>query len=210
MTMHRSFLKLAALTLAISAALPAQADSTVTTVTKTKHNYVYYRDHDIYFAPESKTYYWQADGKWQSGSALPENHRTYVTSGGVTVELDTDRPYDRHDWVVSKYKNARPGDATTTERTVATSADGSSTTTTTTTTQRKYVYYGEHDIYFAPESKTYYWQADGKWVSGAELPMERRSYITSGGVTIELDTDRPYTRHEYVVAKYRTNGRKDD
>ena len=133
--MHRTILKLAALTLAISAALPALADSTVTTVTKTKHNYVYYRDHDIYFAPESKTYYWQADGRWQQGAALPANQQTYVTSGGVTVELDTDRPYDRHDWVVSKYKNASPGDTTTTERTVATSADGSSSTTTTTTTQ---------------------------------------------------------------------------
>lgn len=39
--------------------------------------------------------------------------------------------------------------------------------------------------------------------------MDRRSYITSGGVTIELDTDRPYTRHEYVLAKYK-HDRKDD
>ena len=210
MNMNRSFLKLAALTLAISAALPAMADSTVTTTTKTKHSYVYYRDHDIYFAPESKTYYWQADGRWTSGSELPMDHRTYVKTGGVTVELDTDRPYDRHDWVVSKYKTSSPGDTTTTERTVAANRDGS-TTTTTTTTQQKYVYYGDHDIYFAPERKTYYWQADGKWVSGAELPMDRRSYITSGGVTIELDTDRPYTRHEYVLAKYKNkHDRKDD
>ena len=96
---------------------------------------------------------------------------------------------------------------------VAQTAEETTQTTTTTTTvekgPHKYIYYGDHDIYFAPENKTYYWQADGKWVSGAELPMERRSYITSGCVTIELDTDRPYTRHEYVLAKYK-HDRKDD
>jgi hypothetical protein len=211
MKMNRNYLRLSALAIAMAVALPVLADSTVT-VTKTKHNYVYYRDHDIYYGPETKTYYWQAGGKWQSGPALPEEDQLFVKSGGVEVELDTDRPYERHDYIVSHYKNTAPdGDTTLTERTVAKSADGSSTTTTTTTTKHKYVYYGDHDIYFAPEIKTYYWLVDGKWESGAELPLADRSYITSGGVTIELDTDRPYTRHEYVVAHYKhKNDRKDD
>ena len=109
MTMHRSFLRLAALTLAISAALPALADetTTVTTVTKTKHNYVYYRDHDIYFAPETKTYYWQTDGNWTSGTTLPGEYTTYVKSGGVNIELDVDKPYERHDYVIAHYKKHR-------------------------------------------------------------------------------------------------------
>jgi hypothetical protein len=209
MSSRHKLIRAAGLALAIAAAFPALADTTVSVQGNARH-YVYYRDHDIYYAPDTRTYYWTAGGSWHWGDTLPEVWRGDVQSGGIEIDLDTDRPYERHDYVVSKYKNAAPGGTTTTERTVATNADGSSTTTTT-TTKRKYVYYGDHDIYFAPESKTYYWQADGRWQSGAELPVEDRSYITSGGVTIELDTDRPYTRHEYVVAHYKNkHDRKDD
>jgi hypothetical protein len=80
-------------------------------------------------------------------------------------------------------------------------------TTTTTTTVKKghhqYIYYGDHDIYFAPETRTYYWLEDGSWRSGVELPLESRSYIRTGGVRIELDTERPYERNEWVVRHYK-------
>jgi len=29
----------------------------------------------------------------------------YVRSKGVTIELDTDRPYERHEYVIAHYKN---------------------------------------------------------------------------------------------------------
>ena len=48
-----------------------------------------------------------------------------------------------------------------------------------------------------------YWNADGKWLSGAELPADSRAYVRSGGVAIELDTEHPYERNEYVIAHYR-------
>ena len=65
MNVFRTLLKAAALALVVSLAVPAaQADDTKVVVTKTKHKYVYYGDHDIYFAPETKTYYWLADGNW--------------------------------------------------------------------------------------------------------------------------------------------------
>lgn len=200
MNMHRSFISATVLALAMATALPAVAESTVV-VTRTKHAYVYYGDREIYFRPETKTYYWRENDRWQSGIELPAASRSYVTSGGLTVELDTERPYEQHADVVTRYKTAHPSGNTTTERVVATHPDGSSTTTTT-TTKHQYVYYGEHDIYFAPERKTYYWRTDGRWESGTTLPAASRTFVTSGGMTIELDTEQPYTRQDYVVTRY--------
>jgi hypothetical protein len=76
---------------------------------------------------------------------------------------------------------------------------------TTTTTHHHYVYYGDHQIYFAPETKVYYWRSsNGDWVSGNTLPMESQSYIKSGGMEIDLDTDTPYTQDEVVITKYKS------
>lgn len=201
MKTHRSFISATVLALAMAAGMPAMAESTVV-VSTTKHDYVYYADHEIYFRPETKTYYWRENSTWQSGVELPVASRSFVTSGGQTIELDTERPYEQHAAVVTRYASSNPRNNTTTESVVATNPDGSSTTTTT-TTKHKYVYYGEHDIYFEPERKTYYWRTDGRWESGTILPAASRGYVTSGGMTIELDTEQPYTRHDYVVTKYK-------
>jgi hypothetical protein len=88
-------------------------DTVVTTVTKTtNHHYVYYGDHQIYFAPETKTYYWQttSTSPWQSGTALPVDSQGFVKSGGVELDLDTERPYERNEWVIGHYKHLRDGD----------------------------------------------------------------------------------------------------
>jgi hypothetical protein len=116
MTIHRTHLAAAVASLALFAALPTFADTvvppettTTTTTTVTKHHYVYYPEHDIYFAPESKTYYWMSDGKWISGTVLPSEDLPYLRSKGVTIELDTARPYERHDYVIAHYKNKLEG-----------------------------------------------------------------------------------------------------
>ena len=205
MNKHRSLTKLAALAIAVSAALPAlPALADTVTVERGTHHYIYYRDHDIYFAPETRTYYWLDNGRWQSGPVLPEEVRGYVGTNGVDIQLDTDRPYERNDYVVTHYKDGPPvnRETTTTERT--TSDNGvTSTTTTTTTTKHRYVYYGDHDIYFSPETKTYYWLSGGRWRSGNALPVEMEPYLRNEGVAIELDTDRPYDRNDYVIAHYK-------
>ena len=199
MNIHRNYFKIAAMAVAMAAALPALADETTVTVAKGNHHFIYYRDHDIYFAPESRTYYWMDNGTWQSGPTLPSEDQRYISSGGVDIQLDTALPYERHDYVMTHYKNMpATRETTTTERT--TSDNG---VTTTTTTKHRYVYYGDHDIYFAPESKTYYWMANGTWRSGFELPPESQSYVRNGGITIELDTDRPYERHNWVIAHFK-------
>ena len=94
------------------AAVPVLAQTTETTETTTTttvkdghHKYVYYGDHDIYFAPETRTYYWQENGNWRSGVELPPESRTYITRGGVDIDLDTERPYERNEWVIQHYKN---------------------------------------------------------------------------------------------------------
>jgi hypothetical protein len=172
-----------------------------------RHRYTYYRDHDIYYAPESHTYYWMADGRWHSGEMLPESSRDYVRSGGIEIELDTDRPYERNDYVVSHYQNvSAPADKVVQERSVK--RDGTvTTTTTTTTTPRHYVYYREGNVYFAPESNTYYWRHNGKWESGPNLPAESQVYVRNGGgIEVVLDTDRPYEREAYVTEHYLNTG----
>jgi len=103
-----------------------------------------------------------------------------------------------------------PVSQTTRETTTQQDANGT-TTTTTTTEKHRYVYYADHDIYFAPDTKTYYWQASaGNWTSGTTLPEEDRAYVRGKGVAIELDTDKPYTKHDYVIAHYKVSHRDDD
>lgn len=117
MTIQRNLIAAAVLAIGFAGAAPALADSdsTVVVTKTTKHHYVYYGDHEIYFAPESKTYYWRHDGTWTSGMELPNEDRAYISAGGVGIDLDTDRPYERHEWVVKHYKD-KHGDGDDNER----------------------------------------------------------------------------------------------
>jgi hypothetical protein len=208
MTIHRNHFKTSALALALCVALPAFASADEVGVSVGKHHFTYYKDHDIYFAPETKVYYWNENGNWRSGVALPSDQQRYITSGGIDVELDTTKPYERHDYVVTHYKNLPA--TTTRESSTTMNNDGSTTTTTTTTTKHQYVYYADHDIYFAPDTKTYYWRTNGTWTSGAALPPEDTAFVRSKGISIELDTDKPYERHDYVIAHYKNKHVRDD
>jgi hypothetical protein len=106
MTKHNHIAKITALAIALGAALPAfaQADEVVVDGNGT-HHYVFYKDHDIYFSPENKVYYWNDGRRWQSAAVLPSEQQRYVSSGGVDIALDTTRPYERNDYVMSRYKD---------------------------------------------------------------------------------------------------------
>ena len=115
MLIHRNFIAATALAIGFAGVAPAIADTdtTVTTVQKTtNHHYVYFGDHQIYFAPETKTYYWQVNstGPWQSGAALPVESQVFVRTGGIEMDLDTDKPYERNEWVVGHYKHMHDAD----------------------------------------------------------------------------------------------------
>jgi hypothetical protein len=60
-----------------------------------------------------------------------------------------------------------------------------------------------------PETKTYYWRSNGRWESGTTLPAESRDFVTGDGMTIELDTEQPYTRQDYVVTRYKDWNEQD-
>jgi len=116
MKMHHSLITATAVAFGLAAAMPAMAqtrttETTTTTVTHTgPHRYVWYGDHDIYFAPTTKTYYWREGSEWRSGTELPMADRAYIKSGGITVNLDTERPYERNEWVVKHYSHHRDHD----------------------------------------------------------------------------------------------------
>jgi len=67
--------------------------------------------------------------------------------------------------------------------------------------QYSYVHYPSAEIYYAPESRMWFWLSGGNWRFGASLPVEYRPYAT-GGVSIVLETERPYVQHTYVVERY--------
>jgi hypothetical protein len=108
MSIFRSLIATLILAVGFVAATPvALAEDVTVTTTTTKHHYVYYGDHEIYFAPETKVYYWRENGAWRSGAELPIESRTYITTRGVELDLDTDRPYERHDWVIAHIKHLK-------------------------------------------------------------------------------------------------------
>jgi hypothetical protein len=97
-----------AVVLAIGAAVVVPSAGFADTVTVEhagKHHYVYYADHEIYYAPDTKVYYWRNGNAWESGTMLPEADRSYVTSGGYPIDLDTEHPYERHEWVIKHYRD---------------------------------------------------------------------------------------------------------
>ena len=115
MNIHRNVIAATALAIGFAGVVPAiaETDTTVTTVQKTTNrHYVYFGDHQIYFAPESKTYYWQVNntGPWQSGTTLPVESQAFVRTGGVEMDLDTDQPYERNEWVLAHYKHMHDRD----------------------------------------------------------------------------------------------------
>jgi hypothetical protein len=204
MTKLRNLINAGALAAAVSVALPVLADTTV--VATGGHHYVYYRDHGIYYAPDTATYFWRDHGKWQSGASLPQDERSYASGNGIDIELDTARPFERNDYVIAHYGPARASAAASPDasdrfiggRTLGNDGGRSNAEAG----KYRYIYYADRDVYYAPTTRTYYWQSDGRWLSGIAVPPEIAPYGRSGGVEIDLDTARPYERNEYVVAHY--------
>lgn len=75
---------------------------------RAKHHYTYYPEGEIYYAPESRVWFWLDGGNWRSGVSLPVDFQGYVRTGGVSIELDADQPYVRHDYVIEHYGGRPP------------------------------------------------------------------------------------------------------
>jgi hypothetical protein len=68
-----------------------------------QYHYTYYPDYGIYYAPESRLWFWLDGDNWRFGASLPLDYRPYATGGGVSIELGSERPYDEHGVVVERY-----------------------------------------------------------------------------------------------------------
>ncbi len=67
-----------------------------------QYRYVYYPQHEVYYAPSSQLWFWLNAGRWQVGTALPSR---IVVAGfdGVPVVLGTERPYEMNAYVVKRH-----------------------------------------------------------------------------------------------------------
>lgn len=72
-------------------------------VAREEHRYVYYPAQQVYYAPETRTWFWIDGGSWQFGLNLPSQVHVAVNGGGVPVMLPTERPYVEHAYVEEQY-----------------------------------------------------------------------------------------------------------
>lgn len=116
--MKKRYLLLATLSLVLGADLPAQADPPpwapahgrrakeiveVRPVVR-EYSYIYYPAYQVYYEPQQQMWFWMNGGNWQFGVNLPAQYSRYsYASGGVSVVLNSDRPYREHTYVEQTY-----------------------------------------------------------------------------------------------------------
>ena len=68
--------------------------------------------------------------------------------------------------------------------------------------KHSYSYYPDASVYFdAGRSVYFYIDSGGSWSMSASLPLSLRARL-GANVTIEMETDRPYTKHTEHKKKY--------
>lgn len=68
-----------------------------------EYHYVYYRNEvPMYYAPQSGLWFWLSGSNWQFGANLPVQYQPYAT-GGISIQLDTERPYEQNAYVEEHY-----------------------------------------------------------------------------------------------------------
>lgn len=67
--------------------------------------------------------------------------------------------------------------------------------------QHRYIFYPQHEVYYAPASQLWFWLDGGNWRVGTSLP---RRIVVAGmpGVSVILGTERPYEMNAYLVARH--------
>ena len=69
---------------------------------RAKHKYLYYPSSRVYYEKERETYFYYLDGQWRVSVSLPSYLRIDVNDY-VTLEMDSDKPYEYDLEVVKKY-----------------------------------------------------------------------------------------------------------
>lgn len=65
--------------------------------------------------------------------------------------------------------------------------------------QYRYTYYPREQVYYSQERHSYFWLEGGTWRAGAQLPS---TILLGTPQPLELDTDRPYTRHAEIMLQF--------
>lgn len=65
----------------------------------------------------------------------------------------------------------------------------------------QYVYYPAQQVYYAPQTNSWFWLNGGSWQVGVNLPSRYR-ISSSGGVSVMLHSAQPYVEHVYVEEHY--------
>ncbi|WP_423707883.1 hypothetical protein [Undibacterium sp. WLX3042] len=67
------------------------------------YNYIYYPSHQVYFSPQSQTWYWSDGRGWEANNRLPYFISIDARFGGIPVVLSSARPYVYHQYVEQRY-----------------------------------------------------------------------------------------------------------
>lgn len=70
------------------------------------HRYNYYPDAEVYFDPSRQIYFFFRANKWLAQAVLPPDIEVRI-GNAVTVDLDSERPYEFHDDVRRVYPRTR-------------------------------------------------------------------------------------------------------
>ena len=68
---------------------------------RTKHSYRYYRNERTYYDTNRKLYFYLDGGGWRIAVSLPSHIK--LSNDFVTVELETDKPYEHYEEHTEKY-----------------------------------------------------------------------------------------------------------
>ncbi len=66
-----------------------------------QHRYIYYPRYDVYYAPETRLWFWLDGEHWRVSAGLPGD--IVVSGPGVAVVLSTERPYEENTYIVEHY-----------------------------------------------------------------------------------------------------------
>ncbi|MBN1627293.1 MAG: hypothetical protein JW944_12290 [Deltaproteobacteria bacterium] len=69
---------------------------------RAKHTYRYYPYHGIYFEKKTGVYFYLSDGEWHASVSLPSYIRITLNDF-VTLDMNTERPYEYHSDVIKRY-----------------------------------------------------------------------------------------------------------
>ena len=75
---------------------------------RAKHQYLYYPAPQVYFDTGRNLYFYYRGGQWEVSAHLPASLRLHL-GDGVTLQMDTDRPYRYHSDVVKRYPPGHKG-----------------------------------------------------------------------------------------------------